>query len=153
MGVRGLLSHLKQKGTSRFSRRNRVTEGTVLVVDGNCFAHWVCNQSNFCLIPIISMSYVDLRDKVQDFVDKIQATGAKLIFLFDSHVEVDKLETKLGRMAAQVGDLGLIAKSLEDENLIHVHSLPILAIDCIVEVLYKCKIETKFADGEADADV
>ena len=155
MGVRGLLSYLKEKGLERYSRRLMVSDTAVFVIDGNSFAHWICNRDRSeCPCPAVDMDYLDLRDKVLEFIEEMREAGATCVFLFDSFVDSDKLETKILRMRGQVDDLDLLAGSLEqDRSSLYVHSLPLLAISCIIEVLVKIDTEVAFVQGEADTEL
>lgn len=155
MGVRGLLSYLKEKGLERYSRRLMVSDTAVFVIDGNSFAHWICNRDRSeCPCPAVDMDYLDLRDKVLEFIEEMREAGATCVFLFDSFVESDKLETKILRMRGQVDDLDFLAGSLEqDRSSLYVHSLPLLAVSCIIEVLVKIDTEVAFVQGEADTEL
>ena len=88
------MSFLKEGQVNRHSRRFRVSDA-VFVIDGNGFAHWICNKDRIgCPCPLLDTDYSVLRDMVVDFLHEMKEAGATCVFIFDSFVTVDKLATK-----------------------------------------------------------
>eukprot|EP01041_Mallomonas_annulata_P010691 gene10691-22325_t len=179
MGIRGLTSFIRQSLPSFADHVNLSAVSStsltpiVLIVDGNAFFHYFCLE-RLGNAPGITTDYRWLSLSVQDWIQKCRSSGVELMFIFDGSKSPDKLPTKLSRLQKQSADVckGLnwcrqsLERSIDHEgdpntskfsdifSKMRLQSVPpLLAQQCLMELLAKLGISYMTASGEADGAI
>jgi hypothetical protein len=164
MGVRGIMSLLREGMTSYGSRFEMIERGNVdgqqhdnaataevpvLVVDGSSFVYWLC-QEKMGYQSALCTDYGVLSQLVGDWVTKCSRCGIRCVFVFDGPTPPDKLHTKFKRIRQQCCDMSnFINGSSHDLKNIP----PCLSFNCVIETLQALGVVVHIAEAEADSEL
>lgn len=100
MGVKGLSAFIKAN-YSGVTSRIELPEGSVVVIDGNAFVFWICQQAHNHQ-HIDAEDYAQLAYLSESYILRLLHARLQLAFVFDGGIDERKLTTKLSRYADQV---------------------------------------------------